>query len=132
MPAAIVRLDGIGLALPVAGFVVARWVDWKRVVALLAISAFPVLGMASLRAAEGAGFSVTGGMVGIWSYGRVAPFANCSIARILAENRISAHRNLWLNGQEHRGLKTLLIRPRDSSTLVALRPPASFPISRGV
>jgi hypothetical protein len=80
--AAIVRLDAIGLALPVAGFVVARWVDGKRTVALLAISALPLLGMASVRAAEGAGFSVTGGMSGIWMYGRVAPFANCAMAQI--------------------------------------------------
>jgi hypothetical protein len=80
--AAVVRLDAIGLMLPVAGFVVARWMGWMRTAALLMISALPLLGMASLRAAEGEGFSVTGGMGGIWLYGRVAPFANCSVAQI--------------------------------------------------
>jgi hypothetical protein len=80
--AAIVRLDAIALALPVALFVLARWVDGKRTVALLAISAIPLLGMASLRAAEGSGFSIAGGMSGIWMYGRVAPFANCTTTQI--------------------------------------------------
>ncbi len=80
--AAVVRLDAIGLMLPVAGFVVARWVGWRRTVALLTISAIPLLGMASLRASEGEGFSITGDMGGIWLYGRVAPFANCSIAQV--------------------------------------------------
>jgi hypothetical protein len=80
--AAVVRLDAIGLMLPVAGFAVARRVAWRRTAALLAISAIPLLGVASLRAIEGTGFSVTGTMGGIWLYGRVAPFANCSIAQI--------------------------------------------------
>ena len=80
--AAVVRLDAIGLMLPVVGFAVARRVAWRRTVALLAIAAIPLLGIASLRATEGAGFSITGGMGGIWLYGRVAPFANCSIAQI--------------------------------------------------
>jgi len=87
--AAVVRLDAIALMLPVAGFVAARWAGWKRTAALLTISAIPLLGMASMRAAEGEGFSVTGGMAGIWLYGRVAPFANCSIAPIPhAEQRL--------------------------------------------
>ena len=80
--AAVVRLDAISFMLPVVGFAVARRVAWRRTAALLAISVIPVLGMASLRAAEGEGFSVAGGMGGIWLYGRVAPFANCSIAQI--------------------------------------------------
>jgi hypothetical protein len=80
--AVVVRLDAIGLILPVAGFVVARRAGWRRAVALLAISAIPMLGMASLRATEGESFSVTGDMGGIWLYGRVAPFVNCSIAQI--------------------------------------------------
>ena len=80
--ATVVRLDAIGLMLPVAVFVVARWAGWRRTVALLTISAIPLLGTASLRAAEGEGFSITGGMGGIWLYGRVAAFANCSIAQI--------------------------------------------------
>lgn len=87
--AAIVRLDAVGMMLPVAGFAAARRVTWRRATALLAISAVPLLAMASLRATEGAGFSVTGGMGGIWLYGRVAPFADCSIARIpYAEQRL--------------------------------------------
>jgi hypothetical protein len=80
--AAAVRLDAIGLILPVAGFLVARRVGWRRTVALLAISAIPMLGMASVRAMEGEGLSISGNMGGIWLYGRVAPFADCSIAKI--------------------------------------------------
>lgn len=80
--AAVVRLDAIVLMLPVAGFVAARWAGWRRTLALLTISAIPLLGVASLRAAEDQGYSIIGGMGGIWLYGRVAPFANCSIARI--------------------------------------------------
>ena len=80
--AAVVRLDAMGLMLPVAGFVAARWVGGRRTVALLAISFIPLLGMASLRASEGKVFSITGGMGGIWLYGRVAPFANCLIAQV--------------------------------------------------
>jgi hypothetical protein len=80
--AAVIRLDAIGLILPVAGFLVARRVGWRRTAALLAVSAVPVLGMASLRASEGEGFSITGNMGGIWLYARVAPFADCSIAKI--------------------------------------------------
>jgi hypothetical protein len=87
--AALVRLDAIGLMLPVAGFVAARWAGWRRTAALLTISVIPLLGMASMRAAEGESFSPAGGMGGIWLYGRVAPFADCSIARIpRAEQRL--------------------------------------------
>jgi hypothetical protein len=80
--AAVVRLEAIGLVLPVAAFVLVRWAGWRRMAALLTISAIPLLGTASLRAAEGQGFSIAGGMGGIWLYGRIAPFANCSIAWI--------------------------------------------------
>jgi hypothetical protein len=80
--AMVVRLDAIGMMLPVAGFAFARRVAWRRTAAIIAISAVPLLGTASLRAAEGAGFSITGGMGGIWLYGRVAPFANCSTDQI--------------------------------------------------
>jgi len=80
--AALVRLDAIALMLPVAGFLVVRQAGWRRTATLLAISVIPLLGMASLRSAENEGFSITGGMAGIWLYGRVAPFADCSIAQI--------------------------------------------------
>lgn len=80
--AAVVRLNAIALTLPVAGFLVARRVGWRRTAALLAISAIPMMGMASVRAMEGGGFSISGNMSGIWLYGRVAPFADCSIAKI--------------------------------------------------
>jgi len=80
--ATVVRLDAIFLVLPVAAFAAVIRAGWKRVSALLAISAIPLVWMASLRASEGEGFSVTGGMGGLWLYGRVAPFANCAIARI--------------------------------------------------
>jgi hypothetical protein len=80
--AAVVRLDAIGLMLPVAAFVVMRWASWRRTAALLTISAIPLLATAVLRAAEGQDFSIAGGMGGIWLYGRVAPFANCSIVQI--------------------------------------------------
>lgn len=80
--AAVVRLDGVGLILPVMGFVAARRPGWRHAVALLAISAVPLLGVAALRTAEGEGFSVTGDMAGISLYGRVAPFADCSTDQI--------------------------------------------------
>jgi hypothetical protein len=80
--AAVVRLDAIFLVPAVAGFAAVRRAGWKRTSALLAISAVPLVWMATLRASEAEGFSATGGMGGIWLYGRVAPFADCAIARI--------------------------------------------------
>jgi hypothetical protein len=80
--AAVVRLDAIFLVLPAAVFAVVSRAGWKRTSALLAFSAIPLVWMVSLRASEGEGFSVTGGMGGLWLYGRVAPFANCADAQI--------------------------------------------------
>jgi hypothetical protein len=80
--AAVIRLDGTGMILPVTVYLIARWVGWRRTAALFTISAVPLLAVALLRATEGEGFSVTAGMGGLWLYGRVAPFANCSVAQI--------------------------------------------------
>jgi hypothetical protein len=78
----LVRLDAIGLCVPLAGWVI--WATrrsrppraWLPILAAGLAFALPVVFLVGLREGNGNGASITG-MGPNWIYGRVAPFANC-------------------------------------------------------
>jgi hypothetical protein len=78
----LVRLDAIGLCLPLAGWVI--WTTWRTrsrrswrpLLAAVVAFALPTIFLIGLRTSDGNGTSITG-MGANWLYGRVAPFANC-------------------------------------------------------
>src|SRR5579875_1213277 len=95
----LIRLDAIGLLLPFAGWLIwtarrrrreqprpARLTAWRPLPVGVLVFLLPVAGLVAARHAGGHGSGVTGEGA-IWTYGRVAPFADCTGDGIPASER---------------------------------------------
>jgi hypothetical protein len=127
----LVRLDALGFVIPLVGWL--AWVcrrqglsrSWRPVIAAAVVFVLPVAALVGLREGRGGGASVTS-MTPIWSYARVAPFANCALdnvperEQLLCPTEPLGHRpgTIWFQNSPYAPeWQYLRLHPRDTAAI---------------